>query len=345
VVIKRFEFTPELQRQVVIAKSLETGELAVMAKGAPEIIRTLCHPATIPSDFDLILSSYATQGMRVLGLAGKPLPEEAFSQDVRREMVERDLEFRGMLVLSNPLKPNTATTIAVLKRANIKSVMATGDNLQTAVSVAKSCGIIGPSDNVYYGEIHRGSLLWTPALSSLPPLDPLTLKPAVKSLDYALAVHGNAFENVAKMNNPVLFRAMLEKAAVFGRMKPDHKRQLIEAYEDVLDVYTGMCGDGANDAGALKAARVGLSLSQTEASVAAPFTSAVPDIASVVELIKQGRCALSTSFSLFRFMSLYSLINFACIIALYLTWTWMPVSWDHSTSAYLIGPAIDFSDW
>jgi P-type E1-E2 ATPase len=34
-----------------------------------------------------------------------------------------------------------------------------------------------------------------------------------------------------------------------------------------------MVGDGANDCGALKAAHVGISLSEAEASVAAPFTS------------------------------------------------------------------------
>ena len=34
-----------------------------------------------------------------------------------------------------------------------------------------------------------------------------------------------------------------------------------------------MVGDGANDCGALKSAHVGISLSEAEASVAAPFTS------------------------------------------------------------------------
>ena len=57
-----------------------------------------------------------------------------------------------------------------------------------------------------------------------------------------------------------------------------------------------MCGDGANDCGALKAADIGISLSETEASVAAPFTSKIQDITCVEILLKEGRNTLSSSF-------------------------------------------------
>ena len=95
-----------------------------------------------------------------------------------------------------------------------------------------------------------------------------------------------------------------------------------------------MCGDGANDCGALKAAHVGVSLSEAEASVAAPFTSAVPNISCIPSLVREGRlditsilfskytiaiprCALVTSFGVFKYMALYSMIQFASVLILY----------------------------
>jgi len=70
-----------------------------------------------------------------------------------------------------------------------------------------------------------------------------------------------------------------------------------------------MCGDGANDCKALRQADVGISLSEAEASIAAPFTSQVHNIECVVTLLREGRASLATSFQLFKYIELYALIQ------------------------------------
>lgn len=78
-----------------------------------------------------------------------------------------------------------------------------------------------------------------------------------------------------------------------------------------------MVGDGANDCGALKAAHTGISLSDTESSVASPFTSRETNISCVTDVIREGRAALVTSFGLFKYMTAYSLTQFISVIILY----------------------------
>ena len=41
---------------------------------------------------------------------------------------------------------------------------------------------------------------------------------------------------------------VLLQGTIFGRMSPDQKVQLVEAFQD-LGYVVGMCGDGANDCG------------------------------------------------------------------------------------------------
>ena len=62
---------------------------------------------------------------------------------------------------------------------------------------------------------------------------------------------------------------------------------------------------------------MGVSLSELEASVAAPFTSSISNISCVPALIKEGRCALTTSFGVFKYMALYSFIQFFSVLILY----------------------------
>jgi cation-transporting P-type ATPase 13A2 len=102
---------------------------------------------------------------------------------------------------------------------------------------------------------------------------------------------------------------MLVKTQVYARMSPDEKHEVVERLQS-LGYTVAFCGDGANDCGALKAADVGIALSEAEASVAAPFTSQGPDIRCVTQIIKEGRAALVTSFSCFKYMYVLSVVSF-----------------------------------
>ncbi|OAQ96307.1 hypothetical protein LLEC1_00157 [Akanthomyces lecanii] len=134
--------------------------------------------------------------------------------------------------------------------------------------------------------------------------------------NYSLAVSGDVFRWIVDYAHPLVLRRMLVLGGVFARMSPDEKHELVEKLQSI-DYSCGFCGDGANDCGALKVADVGISLSEAEASVAAPFTSRVFDIRCVLEVIREGRAALVTSFSCFKYMSLYSAIQFTSVSFLY----------------------------
>jgi cation-transporting ATPase 13A1 len=70
------------------------------------------------------------EGHRVLCLAYKKL--KSLDLNLAREEAETKLTFSGLLVLSCPLKRDTATYISQLSSANYKNIMITGDNMYTA---------------------------------------------------------------------------------------------------------------------------------------------------------------------------------------------------------------------
>ncbi|KFZ59001.1 putative cation-transporting ATPase 13A4, partial [Podiceps cristatus] len=329
-ILHQFPFSSALQRMSVIAQEIG-GEQQVFTKGAPEMVAMLCRAETVPSNFESKLLLYAAQGFRVIGLACKSLQAGKQSTELTREEVESDLTFLGLLIMENQLKRETKPVLEELSAARIRSVMVTGDNIQTAVTVAKNAGMISPTNRVILVEANKipgsvsASITWklleenkTEAYGSLD--DGHTERRsrlALGSGQYHFAMSGKSYQIVAQH-----FRHLLPKVRsalfnwIFARMSPGQKSSLVEEFQK-LDYFVGMCGDGANDCGALKVAHAGISLSEQEASVASPFTSRTPSIVCVPELIREGRAALVTSFCMFKYMALYSTIQYLGVLLLY----------------------------
>ena len=58
--------------------------------------------------------------------------------------------------MENKIKSVTKEVIEHLHEANIRTIMVTGDNVLTAISVAKQCKFIPPKQRIYYAEINKG---------------------------------------------------------------------------------------------------------------------------------------------------------------------------------------------
>ena len=106
-----------------------------------------------------------------------------------------------------------------------------------------------------------------------------------------------------------ILKIILRYGVVFARMSPEHKTLLIEKFREE-DFSVMMCGDGANDCGALKTADVGVSLSPEEASIAAHFSSNIPDISCVITLLREGKASSVTAIQSFKHMMIFSFIEF-----------------------------------
>ncbi|XP_024605624.1 cation-transporting ATPase 13A2 isoform X2 [Neophocaena asiaeorientalis asiaeorientalis] len=329
-ILSHFPFSSALQRMSVVVAWPGAARPEACVKGSPELVAGLCDPKTVPTDFAQMLQSYTAAGYRVVALASKPLPiapNMEAAQQLTRDAVEWRLSLLGLLVLQNLLKPQTTPVIQALRRTCIRTVMVTGDNLQTAVTVAQGCGMVGPQERlviIHANPPERGqpaSLELLPVESSAAvngAQDPdqaasYTMEPDPRSSHLALS--GSTF-GVLMKHFPKLLPKVLVQGTVFARMAPEQKTELVCELQK-LQYCVGMCGDGANDCGALKAADVGISLSQAEASVVSPFTSSVANIECVPMVIREGRCSLDTSFSVFKYMALYSLTQFISVLILY----------------------------
>jgi cation-transporting ATPase 13A2 len=82
-------------------------------------------------------------------------------------------------------------------------------------------------------------------------------------------------------------KTMLPHIRVFARMQPADKVAVVEEFVR-MGFITSMCGDGANDCGALRASHVGVALSDAEASVVSPFTGLNKSAMDVVEVLMEG---------------------------------------------------------
>ena len=158
---KLYRFDPTLRLMSTVDERND-GRLTVHAKGAPEEVlerstsiggRDNHRPLTAADRQEVldVLERYAHQGLRVLAVARRRLPEGTTAPE-RREEAERDLCLLGLVGLFDPPRREVPAAVADCHRAGIRIIVVTGDYGVTAAEVARRVGIGRRGIEVFSGD-------------------------------------------------------------------------------------------------------------------------------------------------------------------------------------------------
>jgi H+-transporting ATPase len=106
----------------------------------------------------------------------------------------------------------------------------------------------------------------------------------------AIVAHAVGLHGTVCPPGPIPDRVRPEQFAVFAGVLPEDKYKLVKAFQKGGDAV-GMCGDGANDAPALRQAQIGIAVSTATdvAKSAAGMVLTEPGLAGVVAAVREGR--------------------------------------------------------
>ncbi|KAG7396002.1 hypothetical protein PHYBOEH_002908 [Phytophthora boehmeriae] len=275
-------------------------------------------------------------------------PKSEAAEPMARDAVESSLTFLGFLLFVNQVKPESPYVVGSLEEAGVDVRIITGDDALTAIHVARKINMdMQPSVLLIDAQRHSEGIdsdlvvVYTDvdelaqstregtsdgdSEDTWAPVDIHTFFSLAEGS--TLAVTGAAIEQLLVSSNenedekstattgpptatPLDFaEELMGRAKVFARVRPHQKTWIVETLMTRHGACVGMCGDGANDCGALKAAHVGLALSRDDAALVAPFTSRSLRVSDAVELLREGRGALSAAFVAFRYMVIYSVVQ------------------------------------
>ena len=132
-------------------------EYRIITKGAPDVLLKRCSNCysggqIVPifskkDDINEQNNQMAEKALRVIAVAYKDVEKLPEMQDV-----EKDLIFCGLIGMIDPPREGVKEAVRTCRRAGIKTVMITGDHLQTAKAIAKELGILKRGDLAIDGE-------------------------------------------------------------------------------------------------------------------------------------------------------------------------------------------------
>ena len=287
-IIEQLTFSTERKYMATLVYSPLLGKKILYVKGAPEIVLAKSKRVAIGGGYksaaetkyeiEQQLLSYQNQAMRTLGFAYQ-IVEDNRTESFFSEghlIGDTNLTYLGIVAISDPVRADVPAAVQSCLDAGISVKIVTGDTPGTAKEIGRQIGI------------------WNPEIDT----------------DQNI-ITGPGFE--ALNDDEALDRVLDLK--IMCRARPTDKQRLVQLLQK-RDAVVAVTGDGTNDAPALKAAQVGLSMGDgtSVAKEASDITILDNSFSSITRAVMWGR---SLYRNIQKFLLFQLTINVvACIIVL-----------------------------
>ncbi|MCL2489119.1 MAG: cation-translocating P-type ATPase [Propionibacteriaceae bacterium] len=136
------------RKMMTTVHSRPDGGYLVLTKGAFDRLPFKRADAATTRLRQQIHDDFGHDALRVIALGSKVVAK--LPDDLTK--LERDLEFVGIIGLIDPPRPEAKESIAIARRAGVRTVMITGDHAATAGAIARQLGLMGEDGVVVTGQ-------------------------------------------------------------------------------------------------------------------------------------------------------------------------------------------------
>lgn len=218
--VDRLPFSTELKYMATIVTSAVDHRRVLYVKGAPEIVLTMC--AVTDSEMNDITNTLSSMQQRAMRTIAMAYTVIDGDEAAFQDgrVVASSLTFLGIFGISDPVRPEVPGAIRRCHDAGIDVKIVTGDVVGTAWEIGRQCGVVSEGD--------------------------LREKCVMTGAEFGAMSDEELADRVRDLK-------------ILSRARPDDKQRLVNILRS-LDEVVAVTGDGTNDAPALNAADVGLSM-------------------------------------------------------------------------------------
>jgi len=290
----------------------------------------------------------AKRGLRIIAFAKREINNNEKITNLNHELLEDNLIFLGFAAMIDPPRQEAIEAINSCHYAGIKIKMITGDNLHTAVAIAKQLGLghdsnISNFQDMYYNE-KINSIINIECKNS-EYFDEHDNKIIPNPNRHVNSLTGEELKKYSEMD----LIDVVEKTDIFARVSPDQKLSLVKALQNKEHIVA-MTGDGVNDAPALKQTDIGIAMGITGTDVAKEAADTIltdDNFRSIKSAIEEGRGIFD---NLIKFITWTLATNFGeafVIMAAFLTGLSLPILpvqilWINMVTALTLGMMLIF---